>query len=437
MSLKEVVVCKFTGCNQVYNDPRILPCGKRTCAAHIEAMMMLVKDDETPNDDARCQMIKCYFCDEIHSFPENGKGFPVDENIAHLLNISYSCEHGAAKKSFNDATLLLDKLNKFDTEDYVIDYFEQVEADIVLEKEAHLQKVHAHYQKLVDRVHVRKSRCLHNLKTNKKLAIELEAIYASLYEHKRKLESENFGFLLKTLDGREAKWRSIQSECGRLMADVNSLSDELKERIIADQKTEFKASECDTRIESLCGHLNQGPIDSTIITNCEMKRQLAELCEFNVDALTLIYRASQDGFEAASFHDKCDHQLRTLTIIETTKGYIFGAYTAVAWDSSNTFKADPDAFIFSLKNATSKPMRIPVKAADELSIYCYSFNGPIFGSGHDILIADNSNVEATSASNLGQSYNFSHFPHGTPEAKSFLAGSYNFQTCEIEVFQLS
>ena len=30
-TFKDVVVCKFAGCNQVYNDARILPCGKRTC----------------------------------------------------------------------------------------------------------------------------------------------------------------------------------------------------------------------------------------------------------------------------------------------------------------------------------------------------------------------------------------------------------------------
>ena len=47
--LKEIVVCKFAGCNQVYNDPRFLPCGNRTCPAHIEAMM--VKSDDIKSDD--------------------------------------------------------------------------------------------------------------------------------------------------------------------------------------------------------------------------------------------------------------------------------------------------------------------------------------------------------------------------------------------------
>ena len=99
--LKEVVVCKFAGCNQVYNDPRFLPCGNRTCAAHIDKMT--VKNNDDINSDAR-KMIKCHFCEDIHSLPKNGKGFPVDKNIPMLLNIKYSKEHYAAKEYFSEVT---------------------------------------------------------------------------------------------------------------------------------------------------------------------------------------------------------------------------------------------------------------------------------------------------------------------------------------------
>ena len=87
---KEIVVCKFAGCYQIYNDPRILPCGKRTCAAHIESMM--VKSDEMNSNRKR---IKCFFCGEIHDFPDNDKGFQVDENIPLLLTMKHCNEHEA------------------------------------------------------------------------------------------------------------------------------------------------------------------------------------------------------------------------------------------------------------------------------------------------------------------------------------------------------
>ena len=64
-SLKELVVCKLAGCNQAYNDARILPSGNRTCAAHIEMMVVSKKGD----DD---KMIKCSFCGAMHTCAENG-----------------------------------------------------------------------------------------------------------------------------------------------------------------------------------------------------------------------------------------------------------------------------------------------------------------------------------------------------------------------------
>ena len=163
MSLKELVVCKFVGCNQVYNDPRMLPCGKRTCAAHIDAMVV----DSEDMSNGHWEMTKCHFCQEIHSFPEDGKGFPVDDLILQLLNMSYSFEHDAAKKSFNEVTRLLEKLNNQDSEYYVIDYFQQVEADILLDKEINMRKLVTFYEELVDKAHARKIECLNNLRMNK------------------------------------------------------------------------------------------------------------------------------------------------------------------------------------------------------------------------------------------------------------------------------
>ena len=84
-------------------------------------------------------------------------------------------------------------------------------------------------------------------------------------------------------------------------------------------------------------------IDSKIIRNYKKDNDLVELCKLNGKQFKLLYRASRDGFEAASFHAKCDHQSRTLTIIKTNKGFIFGGYTAIAWDGKSHAKADPIA----------------------------------------------------------------------------------------------
>ncbi len=190
--MNEIVVCKHRDCNRLYNDPRILPCGNRTCAAHIDAMLLKSEDI-----NADRKMIKCHFCEEIHSFPENGQEFPVDKHISLFLNMRISGEHSAAKKSFDDVSQLLDKLLKLDREDYVIECFEKVEAQIQVEKELKQRELTAYYQKLVAEVQQRKITCLDNLRTNQRLNSELEAIKRQLNEYENQLKRENVDLMTK------------------------------------------------------------------------------------------------------------------------------------------------------------------------------------------------------------------------------------------------
>ncbi len=67
------------------------------------------------------------------------------------------------------------------------------------------------------------------------------------------------------------------------------------------------------------------------------------------------------------------------------------------------------------------------------AIFCASAHGPIFGI-NDIYISSGSNANQTSCSNFGSSYKHADYQNGTVKGQSILAGSYNFQTLEIEVF---
>ena len=490
--MKELVVCKFNGCNQVFNDPRILPCGKRTCAAHIEAMLVKTDDDK--------KMIKCHFCQRTHTFPDNDRQqFPVDEYMPQLLNIRHSFEHDAAKKSFTELTLLIEQLATLDEERYVIDYFGQVKRDVVLEKEINRQTLVAHYQQLVDHVQERQAKCLQTLTSNPAVKSELSDIKKAIIGYGSELKADNMDFILKTLDGDGHTWKEIQSKCNSLLNKTKSLGERLKERLVGDQTIQFVPSSSNIQPKSTCGRLSTshqccravatsattlgvdnlpstksvlfwlffyfvlflfgGASDSrdnaqtttTIVykpCSCRtrlaqldsMQDDLANLCDLRGKELTLIYRASRDGFQASSFHAKCDEQPRTLTVIKTTKGYIFGGYTAVAWDSVSLMKGDRNAFIFSLVNAHSAPMLMPVKDDDvRFNIWCLYSYGPSFGRFrcNDIFISDNSNSNTESFSYLGCSFDFTLYNFGTAEAQSFLDNSPYFQTSEIEVFKIN
>ena len=130
-----------------------------------------------------------------------------------------------------------------------------------------------------------------------------------------------------------------------LFEKAKSFGRQLSNKIVRDQRIEFKPRAQENQIEVICGHLETGLVDSTIIINLKMEKSLVELCKLRGKQLRLIYRATRDGFDASNFHAKCDNQLNTLTLIKKTKGCIFGGYTAVTWDSISCHKADPTTFI--------------------------------------------------------------------------------------------
>ena len=432
MSLKELVVCKFDGCNQVYTDPRILPCGKRTCVAHIEEMMM--KQDDTGSD----RKLKCHFCHKIHMIC-SGEELPADENIPLLLNTKHCKEHEAAKKSFNALTQLLAKLDKLDAEAYAIDVFEQLEVEIELEKDVNLQKLIAHYQKLLEEVHKRRANCMSYLLQSKtRLDSELAPIDQKLKEFELKLKRDNLDFILKTLDGDQAKWTQIQIECDAMLAKVKSLDEQLNGILLGDERIGFRPNSSSLPIEQRFGQLDHRLLDSLTVDSYKQENDLVRLCDLAGHKFTLVYRASRDGFDASSFHAKCDNQPRTLTLIRSVNGCIFGAFASVAWSSVISWKTDPDAFIFSLVNDTGVPHMFPIKFENrQSSIYCQPACGPAFGRGADLVISDRSNMTTESFSNLGKSYDFPLFEYGSMKAQSYLAGSRNFQTSEIEVFHVT
>ena len=104
------------------------------------------------------------------------------------------------------------------------------------------------------------------------------------------------------------------------------------------------------------------------------------------------------------------------------------------------WKYDSKAFLFSLVN---KPGWAPVKlpqtgkySSNRYSMYCGSFDGPIFGGGNDIYISNYASSNSKSYSDLGYTYSPpSGYSHGSTFAQTFLAGTYyNFTPDEVETF---
>jgi hypothetical protein len=168
---------------------------------------------------------------------------------------------------------------------------------------------------------------------------------------------------------------------------------------------------------------------------------------------------------------------------ESLRDIQFGGFTTVSWDSSDRYKSDANAFLFSLTNKDNKPVKMNIHSNQhqylnqhECAIFCHSECGPTFGGGHDISIKNttlpiqqytiyqynnttqniynpNTTMEGSSrlgssyslpqyayrtmnsCSQLGYYYNHPKYEEETNEANSFLAGSHKFQLDEIEVYQ--
>ena len=67
----------------------------------------------------------------------------------------------------------------------------------------------------------------------------------------------------------------------------------------------------------------------------------------NVKSFRLLYRGSQNQFLAKRFHESCDGQGATISIVQSDQGKMFGLFTDISWQSldskfttgkGNTFK---------------------------------------------------------------------------------------------------
>ena len=112
--------------------------------------------------------------------------------------------------------------------------------------------------------------------------------------------------------------------------------------------------------------------DSSIIKDNNLVKFGFSNLKENIKA-QLLYKKSKHGNSYDTFHNLCDNKGKTLTLIESSEGFIFGGYTPLEWNSNSGWKSDNDTFLFSLTNK-----RIYKKNGNDISIYCGKDQGPWF-----------------------------------------------------------
>jgi hypothetical protein len=209
---------------------------------------------------------------------------------------------------------------------------------------------------------------------------------------------------------------------------VEQLSfDELTEQIWAKLVAHLRAAAPAIKAPAVeAQRFSRGPtLDSVIVQDVPQI-----LNEFKAKRWVLLYRGSRDGFRASVFQGACNGRANTVTLVKTKKGFVFGGFTPVEWNSSGIYTADPSSasFLFSVTGSGGRRFRI----RDAAQAICgHQDHGPIFGPGHDFYIADNSNVR-NSTTRLGRGYLNDTGKEGT----EVLAGERTFTVEDIEVFTI-
>jgi len=433
---KSQLTCSY--CSKIFKDPIVLPCDDSICGEHL-----------FERDVIKENRIKCNVCNQEFQVKDNQ--FKSSKAYQKLVERqSYlSDEEQGLKKDLEESTLKLFEFyeefikSRTKLESNVFEHFQEFRFQIDEHREELKKKIDEIALQMIDETKKYEAMYLNNLKKN--------FFKTPHFDQTQTLENElnqievtfrNPNLLIEAIKEMQLKQEESLNEIQYKLNEFNQVKDDLK------SSNEFKPNlswfdqEEQTslfvsiRLNSYCPNMNL--FKSEILNGERQCTELIELCEFSPnDKWSLLYRATRDGFGAKDFHLKCDGHSNTLTLLKAKETeFIFGGFTSVEWDSSSYYKPDRNAFIFSLTNKDNKPLKMKFNPNEHHhAIFCHSEFGLTFGYGSDIIIENNANTTMKSHSDLGKSYPHPQYAYGTNEAATFLAGSFEFQLDEIEVYQ--
>jgi hypothetical protein len=146
----------------------------------------------------------------------------------------------------------------------------------------------------------------------------------------------------------------------------------------------------------------------------------------------LVYKATKNGFNIYSCHRCCDNQGPTLTVILSSKGYLFGGYTAVNWDIQSEWMVDKTAFLFTLINPHNiPPTKYTINPKGKNAILSGFGTGPVFGEWDICIVLEDDDNDTS----------FSHFPSNyidsTGRGNLTFTGLMNFSITDLEIYRLA
>ena len=436
MSFISDFVCQI--CSKVFKRPVTFPCGCTVCGEHLHEEAAL-----------KTNRIKCAACNIEHNVTEDK--FNPNRIIESLLskNLHLSDREKTKRLELEQAMLdlyrLCDELREakslLDVEVY--DHFQELRRQMDVRREEAKARIDHLYMEMIEMTHKTEAQFVDYLKEQVgNVVVEVRSQDRDDLEKEKQAFEEQLRdpqLLAQTLNDGNTKQSMEIARVKKNFRRFDAIKKMLKENEFTAGAVLFSKEMFGAL--SLVEPSRFSCLFKSTIVNAQQWSDLMKVCEFSLeDKWTLLYRASEHGFGAKNFHSKCDGHFNTLTLIEVDGSpNIFGGFTSAAWESivplygNKPFILDANSFIFSLVNKDNQPVKMKLNdSQDQYSIGCYAAYGPQFGQ--DITIDDNSNANRESYCNLGHSFTHPEYKLGTIKARNFLAGSYNFQVSDIEVY---
>ena len=433
---KSQLTCSY--CSRIFKDPILLPCHDSICHEHLKEEAVL-----------KANRIKCNKCNEEfvvknNEFKPNEVYTKVLEKQSHLSGDEISLKRKLRESirlfyEFYDALAQ----NRLQLESDVYNHFQELRFQIDEQREELKNRIDEIALEMIGKIKKHEEKYLKELKEK---LLETQSFEESISFETKLNELEdtfrNPNLLIQSIQEMQQKQ---EESLNVIQSKLNEMTI-VKDNLIATNSFKPNSTSFNQNETTLFGSIKLdgfwfNSINSQILKGEQKLVELMKLCEFSPnDKFTLLYRGTRDGFDGRDFHSKCDGHTNTLTIIKPKESsYIFGGFTTAKWESGRLpgiYKSDPNAFIFSLTNKDNKPVKMKINPKrHKYAIYCFPNDGPTFGGGHDIYISNDANTAMDSYSYLGFSYSHPQYARGTNEARTFLAGSLEFQMREIEVYK--
>jgi hypothetical protein len=99
---------------------------------------------------------------------------------------------------------------------------------------------------------------------------------------------------------------------------------------------------------------------------------------------SLLYAITRDGCNATTFHQKCNNQGPTVTVLYNQYGSVYGGYASTSWNSNDAWVTTADSFLFQLSFSGSPKTNKFIVTKQQNSMYGGPSYGPHFGNGSDL-----------------------------------------------------